>query len=60
MHDELDEDYESEHDQYLDSGDELEAMFGDELEDDEAEQPAAEDEDADLDDEYQGGLDEDY
>lgn len=64
MHDELDDDYEPEHDQYLDSGDELEEMFGDELIDPDEQrkqQPdSLQDDDYDPEDEYQAGLDEDW
>lgn len=62
MHDELDDDYEPEHDQYLDIGDELEDMFGDELGEPDRGQleDRQDDEDYDPEDEYQAGLDEDW
>ncbi len=63
MHTPPDDDYEPEHDQYLDEDGDLDAMFADELAEEDPLQPAAPptaqpDED-DLDD-YQDGLDEDY
>lgn len=60
MHDERDEDYEPEHDQYLDEGDDLDVMFAAELADEQTDEPSADTELPDDDDEFQGGLDDDF
>ena len=74
MHADHDDDYDPEHDRFLDSGDDLDEMFADELEDDGDGEPGDEssfrdvpdpneddaDDEDDDDDEFHSGLDDDF
>lgn len=66
MHTDLDDDYEPDHDRYLDGGEDLDEMFADELDDagsasrDGNTAQVNPDQDDDNDEEFHSGLDDDF